>query len=489
MTALLFSGCAQNNTAPDSTDEVPQGTTPGPDEEGADDEGGDNEKAVELVYYTIGTPPADLDMVTQELSRMTRDKINVSVKLIFVDWGDYDSKITAVINSGGNYDIAFMSDYLGNAKRGAYQELDYLLEKHGQGILKAIDPLFWEGVRVDGKIYGIPTNKEIATPQWWMYPRELVEKYNIDIKEIKSLQELEPWFEKLKELEPEWLLMDLDQDSHFYWGYEYLLNDVPAVIRLVDEEPVVRNLYEEESVIETLHTLRRYFKAGYINQDAAIKPPSGLIRDDKVFWKQAQGGPYADVIWSKDRGYPIVAVQAEDAIVTTESTRGAIVTVSAFSKNKEKAVQFLNLVNTDPDIRNTLGYGIEGVHYEVVKGAVEKVRFLEANSRYVVPNYSLGNRFIMYPTIDDPDDLWEEYQAFNDAAVKSPLLGFVPDIEPIKNEIAAVANVTKEFRPALMTGSVEIEENLEKFNIRLKEAGLERIIRELQAQLDEWKSK
>jgi hypothetical protein len=59
---------------------VPQGSTPGPDEEGAEGEGGDNEKGVELVYYAIGTPPADLDMVTRELSRMTRDKINVKTE-------------------------------------------------------------------------------------------------------------------------------------------------------------------------------------------------------------------------------------------------------------------------------------------------------------------------------------------------------------------------------------------------------------------------
>ncbi|HHY83806.1 MAG TPA: extracellular solute-binding protein [Clostridiales bacterium] len=487
LTVLIFTGCSQNENSHDGN-QMPPGDTAGSSEDNANGTQNSNDKAVQLIYYTIGTPPADLGIINEELSRMTLEKVNAAVNLIFVDWGDYETKITAIINSGTNYDIAFMSDYLGNAKRGAYEPLDDLLQKYGQGILKAINPLFWEGVRVDGKIYGIPTNKEIATPQWWMYPKELVEKYNIDIRNIKTIEDLEPWFEKLKVLEPEWQLMDLDQDSYFYWGYEYLLIDVPAVINLSDPDLAVRNLYEEERIVEVLHTLRRYFKAGYINQDAAIKPPSGLVRGEKVFWKQAQGGPYADVIWTKDKGFPVVAVQAEEAIVTTESTRGAIVTVSSKSRNKVKAVQFLNLVNTDPDVRNTLGYGIEGLHYEVVKGKVDKVKFLEASSRYVVPNYSLGNRFIMYPTVDDPDDLWEKYKAFNDAAVKSPILGFVPDIEPIKNEIAAVADVHREFRPALMTGSVEVEENLNKLKIRLKEAGLDVIIETLQAQIDEWKS-
>lgn len=426
----------------------------------------------------------DLNMVTEELSRMTAEKINATVRLIFIDWGDYDSRITAIINSGESYDIAYMSDYLRNAKKGVYEPLDDLLKEHGQGILDTINPSFWEGVKVDGKIYGIPTNKEIATPQWWMYPKEIVDKYNIDINSIKTFEDLEPWLNKLKDKEPDWQLMSLDRDFHFSVGYEGMINDVPAVVSIKDDSLKVVNQYEQGDTIKNMELLRKFYKAGYINQDAAINPPSGLVKNEKIFWKQAQGGPYADIIWSKDKGFPIVAAQVEDAVITTESTRGAIVTISSNSKNKVKAMQFLNLVNTDSDVRNTLGYGIQGLHYEVENN---KVNFLDASSNYVVPNYSLGNRFIMYPTMDDPEDLWEEYQKFNDTSVKSPMLGFTPDIDPIKNEIAAIVNVSKEFRPALMTGSVEVEENLAKFNSKLKEAGLEKVINELQEQLDDWK--
>ncbi len=483
----LFAGCGNTEKSDDAQkDEQKEVATEDKDNSSADDE-----EAVELIYYTIGTPPADLEMVTEELSEMTMEKINAKVNLKFIDWGDYGSKITAIINSGEEYDLAFAAgpdqgDYLGNSKKGAFEPLDDLLEEYGQGILEAVNPGFWEGVKIDGKIYGIPTNKEIATPQWWMYPKELVDKYDIDIDSIKTLEDLEPWLEKLSKEEPEWQLMELDQESHFHPGYEYIIDDsVPAVASLNDDSLKVKNLYEEESTIEILNTLRKYYKAGYINQDAAIKPPAGLVEGEKVFWAQAQGGPYSDIIWSKNRGYTIVASQVEDAYVTTESTRGSIVCVSSNSKHKEKAVEFLNLVNTDADIRNTLGYGVEGVHYEVVDG---KAKFLDASSNYDVPNYSLGNRLIMYPTVEDPDDLWEEYERFNEDSVESPMLGFTPDLDPIKNEIAAITNVTKEFRPALMTGSVDVEENLEKFNEKLKEAGLDKVIETLQSQLDDWKA-
>ena len=113
---------------------------------------------------------------------------------------------------------------------------------------------------------------------------------------------------------------------------------------------------------------------------------------------------------------------------------------------------------------------------------------MRQSSNYAVPNYSLGNLSLVYLKEDDPDDLREQVDKINESAVESTMLGFTPDLEPIKNEIAAITNVNKEFRPALMTGSVDIEENLAKFNAKLKEAGLDKVIETLQSQLNEWKA-
>ena len=208
----LFAGCS--NTKNDDVKDDGQNGTKTEDSKGSDSA----EEAVELVYYTIGTPPADLDKVTAKLSEMTMEKINAKVKLVFIDWGDYGSKITAIINSGEEYDIAFAAgpdqgNFLGNSKKGAFAPLDELLEEYGQGILEVVHPAFWEGLTIDGKIYGIPTKgMDIAAPNCWMYPKELVDKYDIDIDSIKTFEDLEPWLEKLSKEEPEWQLMDLDQD-------------------------------------------------------------------------------------------------------------------------------------------------------------------------------------------------------------------------------------------------------------------------------------
>ena len=52
-----------------------------------------------------------------------------------------------------------------------------------------------------------------------------------------------------------------------------------------------------------------------------------------------------------------------DSFITNGSTTGSMIAVSSNSKNKEKSVEFLNLLNTDKELRNLLNYGIEGTHY------------------------------------------------------------------------------------------------------------------------------
>ena len=48
-----------------------------------------------------------------------------------------------------------------------------------------------------------------------MYPKELVDKYDIDIDSIKTLEDLEPWLENFQR-RARMALMELDQESHFH---------------------------------------------------------------------------------------------------------------------------------------------------------------------------------------------------------------------------------------------------------------------------------
>ena len=53
------------------------------------------------------------------------------------------------------------------------------------------DSRCWDGVAVDGKIYGVPANKELPYAPVWAFTKELVDKYNLDIDSVSDLASLE----------------------------------------------------------------------------------------------------------------------------------------------------------------------------------------------------------------------------------------------------------------------------------------------------------
>lgn len=114
----------------------------------------------------------------------------------------------------------------------------------------------------------------------------------------------------------------------------------------------------------------------------------------KGFCKMSSGGPYSDMLWSNDRGYEVVTQQISPKIVTTESTRGGIMAVSAKTLYPDACVSFLNALNTDPDIRNLINFGIENVHYTLTdSGQVRRI-----SDAYSGVQYTQGNWFILKTT-------------------------------------------------------------------------------------------
>src|SRR5699024_578145 len=126
-------------------------------------------------------------------NKYTKEKINATVKLTQIDWGDYDQKMQVVISSGEPYDIAYTSGgtYVQNAQKGAFLPLDNLLEKEGKDLKELLNPALLEGVRVNGDVYGIPSNKEAARQKVFTFNKRLVDKYNFDLDKVKSLEDLE----------------------------------------------------------------------------------------------------------------------------------------------------------------------------------------------------------------------------------------------------------------------------------------------------------
>ena len=442
-----------------------------------------NSDVVTLKWYTIGAEPKDLQLVEDEANKYLEEKIGVNIDMNFIDYGEYSQKLGVIINSGEAYDLAFTcswaGDYLGNARKGAFLDLTSYLDTTGSEMKEAIDQRFWNGAEVDGGIYAVPNQKEISTAPMWVFTKEYVDKYNIPYTEIHSLEDVEPWLKLIKENEPGVTPLYITKGFSAPQYFEQLVD--PVGIEYDDTGLVVKNMFETDKMKSTLETLRKYYEAGYINADSATAQDDKSV---KRFVTKGDGQPYAEVLWSKDLKYDVVASQITDSYITNASTTGSMIAVSKNSKNPDKAVEFLNLLNTDEYIRNLLNYGIEGTHYESVND--KQIKLTDKATDYSVGYYTLGNLFITKVLDNEPETKWDEFREFNDAAKESAVLGFKFDTSKVTNEIAAINNVLEEFKSTIYSGSVDVDEYLDKLNKKLKDQGIDRVIEEMQTQLDAW---
>lgn len=448
--------------------------------------GDKDDGTVELTWYMIGTPQKDITKVMDKVNEYTKEKINTTVTMKQIDWGDYDQKMQVMIASGEPFDIAYTAggNYVLNAQKGAFADLNELLDTHGKELKAALDPAFLEGAKIDGKLYGIPSNKEVGQQSVYVFNKSLVDKYKMDISSISSLKDLKPFLQTVKENEPDFTPIATFKP---YLPFDYLLEDeMPFAFPLEGDTDKVVNIFETDVMMDTLKTMHEFYKEGYIKADAATSTDPWPLEVQNWFVRKEMYQPYAELLWSRSAGYDVAVQPMHGPITFNNSVTGAIQAISATSKNPESAMKFLNLLNTDPYLRNLVDKGIEGVHYEKLDNG--KIKDLPARvESYNMPSYALGNHFILNLYENDPEDKWDAFKKFNDASVPAPTLGFYFDTNPVRTEIAAISNVASEFSPALLTGSVDPEEYLPKANKKFKEAGLDKVLKEIQKQYDEWK--
>jgi len=461
---------------------------------------------VTIVYF--GKPQQDDALVEEKLNEFFTEKINATVKLQPIASSEYKNRTELMMNAGEKMDLVFTAswlNYFGNVTKGAFLELDDLLEKHGQGIKQELNPLYLEAPRMNGKLYAIPTNKEITQGKAITYRKDFVEKYNIPIDTINSMADLEPWFEKVKADSPDLTGFYLAGGSgNFTSGflmYEGQSNwrpigPVPAKtpMFLLDYkatdmkvksvlDPEIADLNKKE-----LELYRKYYEKGYINSDSGTSTTAidDYRKQGKIWTQTSTWKPGSDIELqlADNNQFEYVSHVVEEPIVTTDLAAGSMFSISRTSKDPERAMMVLNYLHTDPYAVNLFVNGIEGKHYKKVgDNRIEPI----ADSGYSPGIFwVVGNQLINYLKPGQPDDLYTNWKKFNDEAKRFPLMGFVFDDTNVKNEITQMTAVVNEYK-VIFTGAVKNpSKELDERNAKLKDAGIEKVQAELQAQIDAW---
>ena len=161
------------------------------------------------------------------------------------------------------------------------------------------------------------------------------------------------------------------------------------------------------------------------------------------------------------------------------------------SENPERALMLLDLFKHDKRYFDLTNYGIQGKHWkeEADNRFTSLNESLPKNEQYIAGCvWGWGNNKLKkissteFKATRPILDRWEKEET-----TQGVMPGFVFDDTNTKNELVNIENVVKQYATPLEIGMVDnVDDGLAVLRQKLKEAGIEKIIKEMQQQIDKY---
>lgn len=506
--AGLFSGCSKNT-------EPSKGSQPEPtSENGSPSAGSSSESTLEPVtldwYMGLWVDYPETSKVMEAVSKIIKEKLNTTVNFHVYSYADYGTKVSTMLSAGQPMDILFLSPdtvpFLDNAQRGAFYPLEDLLPKYAPNIYASIPKGAWNAVTVNDHIYGVVPMKDLADSIALFYDTKFVEENNLNVPqpyEWTTLYDLKDFIYEAKnardkiypELANQPAFEGVNLQYTFFSPYEEIVAPVGITIPGMESfegkgsGDVAFNVFDTPEYLEFALTMRQFVKDGLYPKDAANFNKDRAI-NLKSGWDLTQG----ELVPNKSLNPNYEISESNYNVMSTAYVRAMLNAVSANSKNPERALMVLDLVNTDPYISTMLRFGIENEHWK--KAGDNQITFTgtpneDPSKRAYYHWYGAqwGSMVNMFLPEDVSPELPQKIQALVEKSNQQTSIGFVFDSKPVQNEIAACRNVVAEYHEVIRLGMLDdVEKNVKEFVAKLKENGSQKIVDEVQKQLTAWRA-
>lgn len=435
-----------------------------------------------------------------EASAKIKEKTGANVEFVAVPFGEYEGKMQTLTAAAEQIDIMFVSNwvnnYYSNISKNMLLPLDDMLKETPE-LYNTIPDYLWEGAKVNGKIYAVPNQQIAARETRFAIPEQNEKLLGINAEEYfnkendykATLEDCESYLRILHEKTNTYAQLEIIwADGVNLFGMEEVVGSyLPGAIRYSDDELKLINQYETDEFKYYINKRRQWVKEGLIQnevEDKRVLP--GLTDENVLIPALLRVNTYKPGVevdeFNEHKFYPAWFSKSK-AYLTSGGITATMNGISATCKNPQLALKVLEYVNTDKEIFNLLSFGIEGVNY--TKIGENKIKRIQ-ETPYVVANWAIGNVFNSYLEENQADDTWEATKAINDGAERSPLLGFNPNLDELKPQVASCKSVIDEFLEALDFGIVDVDTVYPQFIAKLKSSGADEIIAEVQKQIDEW---
>lgn len=498
---FALAACGGGGEASDSGDSGESGSS-GSTSSG--EQTSDGEYPVVRMAYTRMFSTESEPQVEEAMNEILRETAGAEVDLIPIDFGDMQTKFNLLL-SGGSDSIDIFSSFwylpLANlVSNGQLAELDDLLASDGEGVLDLFKdyPEVLECCKINGKMYALPTVGPYSSPMIYVVKKTDSDAANIDWSTVHSLDDLTDAMIAMKKANPDhyyvpaatetyWVPKDID-----YFGDTNFLGVLTDPLN----STTVENYYESDYFMHFLDNVKIWQENDLFSPDAMSNTNPTLMSIQSGITAGSPG--YS---WDVDEfcyeanlqgqyGDDMVGAELGDRIITTGNITTYLWHITSFCEQKDVAMRVLREFYLNSDLNLLLGNGVEGENYVVNDDGTtsfpEGKDMTNCGWTGLGVTYSLPNGSGCPTWFYQPTDMWQMMEDTNKEAKPSLALGFTFDSSNVADQVTACTNVIAQYYLPLINGEVDIDETLPVFQQALHDAGVDDIIAEKQAQLDEW---
>ena len=530
--SIVLAGCSKTAETP-AADETPATTepaettdnteTPEAPEETA--EPALEQKTIQLMITGAGKQ-ANSDKVWAAFNEQLQQYVpNTTVEFIDVSFDEYSEKFSQVLASGEGVDLAWTGWLINkpqNIADGNLMPLDDLLAAYGQGIVDVLGENVVEIHRnADGNIYYLPSWQglcgerrgwlvvteiaELAGDTWIEDTEAALNKWRNNYSGIEDFQavldQATKYLAAAKEAGK--LGAGINTGRAFGWSmyngmYSFLgVGGAEIGITYCDGTFTVKDGVAGEHYKLYAKTMADWYKEGYIRSDimsvdtsTLTTPKNGEITDttyvfscDPYLTEADQEAAIADA--GMDMTY--LPIEENAYLILGGDTSYAI---PYCADEPERAMMVLNAIYSQPDLYNTLIYGIEGEDYTKNADGTITTSYAgaspTADDSYGIQRWIIGsckNALINNGT--DPN-YYADLEALEETARVNPFMNFTFDRTNVEGICASLLNVYYEYGPQLDNGVAgdNWEELYNNYMAARKDAGIEELVTEFQNQLN-----
>ena len=347
----------------------------------------DTSEEVNLVLYLYGSEGVANKDILAALNEKLKEKINATLEVKYIDWGDIATKYPLLWSAGEDFDMAYggastVMPYATLAKQDALVDITDMLDQYAPTLKAAITQDAWDSATVGGRIYGVPsTYSEFSSAYGFVSRTDRMKEYGID--SIDSIEDMEAYMDAsvaagriplngTSNMGPEMYKMFTMTTNQ--WIQTPGISDYYLVGDLNDPENIISPIFTDEFE-DFAVKMKDWADKGYWPTDVLA-----ATTDDKDNFLNDMADAYIShqPDWTGQYG----TMQTKLPGVDTEffcfpETTGTIVATSgsanmtlinANSKNKERALMMIELLMTDKECYDLLQYGISGIQYEIHDG-------------------------------------------------------------------------------------------------------------------------